>query len=433
LAAIVFLMTTAAPALADFNKKDWKYFRQIVDKGINDSSSGKSEKDNAVKDGRYIMLRLDELVYNGCSDNFADLRIINGSGNEVPYKLIESTGEQSASELKAKLFNMSESAGETTFVVDTGEQSWLHNRISIDTSIEGFVAKVKIEGSADEQKWNMLLENGLVYELSSSGTSVSNLEITYPDADYRFLLVTITNNDNVRVPVDSVRIERVKETPSREREIIKTGIVLNKNKRKSFAVIDLKHRQPSNRIELGVAGTNFYRQVVIYGSNDSNKKDWEELGADVIYKFETPPQSSATSHKSSKMSIKYSPGGFYRYLKLEIIDGDDQPLEADSVRVFDYERQLFYKAGRQPLSLYYGNPKALNPSYDIERVYPYVKNASTSRAGLAPEKDNNMYMMPEKPWSEQNPAVLWLVLIATGGIIAFFCFRLIRQIESDKK
>jgi hypothetical protein len=433
--AIVFSVQTVNPAFADFNATDWKYLREITGRAVIDNGEGKPANNNAYGDEKYGTLQLDELVYGRCRDDFADLRVVDAAGEEVPFKLIESKGNRSASELKVKVLNMSESTGKTTFVIDTGGRSWIHNRILFDVSAEGFVAKAKVEGSADQQKWSTLSENALIYDLRAANDLVRNTDITYPNSDYRFMRVTIKNNDSVRVSINSVRVERVKETPSKEREVIETGFNLKKNKDRSFAVIDLKHRQPSNRIELKTSNINFYRQVVVYGSNkinDEDKKDWVELGGDVIYEFETPEQSSLPHYKSSKMSVSYESNGFYRYLKLEIIDADDQPLKTGYLRVFDYERQLFFKTGRQPLSLFYDNPKALSPVYDIEKVYPYIETVSTISAKLGSERENRNFIPPKKPWSEENPGVLWIVLVAIGGIIAVFCLRLIRQIIADK-
>jgi hypothetical protein len=51
---------------------------------------------------------------------------------------------------------------------------------------------------------------------------------------------------------------------------------------------------------------------------------------------------------------------------------------------------------------------------------------------LGREKSNPSYIVPKKPWTERNPALFWLLLIAAGAILAVLSFRLMRQITSGK-
>jgi hypothetical protein len=102
---------------------------------------------------------------------------------------------------------------------------------------------------------------------------------------------------------------------------------------------------------------------------------------------------------------------FARQLQLTIADGGEAPLDILEPAVLIASRQLSVDLGAataQPLRLYYGNPAAPAPDYDLKATL----DETVPLLQLGPQQLNPAYEAPEPPLSEQAP---WLIYVMTGA------------------
>ena len=96
-------------------------------------------------------------------------------------------------------------------------------------------------------------------------------------------------------------------------------------------------------------------------------------------------------------------------------------------------RLVFSASPDQSYKLYYGNPDAQRPSYDIEQVFPYLATEDLPVAELGPEADNPDFVEevpPPPPFSERYS---WLFPLAVGAAAVFVGFILFGILHQARK
>jgi len=89
--------------------------------------------------------------------------------------------------------------------------------------------------------------------------------------------------------------------------------------------------------------------------------------------------------------------------------------------LFKYEPSKTYK-------LYYGNPRAHFPEYDIEALFPYLEIKELPQATLGNQIKNPLFketLPPPPPFTERYPWLLPVVLIIVVLILLWLIIRLI--------
>src|SRR5437016_2863761 len=76
----------------------------------------------------------------------------------------------------------------------------------------------------------------------------------------------------------------------------------------------------------------------------------------------------------------------FRYLHVKIFNYDDQPLKLSDARVYGYPRYLLFRhEPGKSYRLFYSNPAAAAPRYDLEQLSPYLKLEQLAMLKLAEE------------------------------------------------
>ena len=406
----------AGIAFADFNPENWRYSKDIT---ITNS---------AAISGRLVEVPLDHDVFSNARGDLSDLRLIANDGSEVPYKLaVERNTFNEENIYPARILNNSFTAEYGSFIIDLEEPGNLNSSLSIISSSENFRRQVEISGSDDMSQWNTLKDNGYIYDYTDrqGDFKAQNTNINYPENAYRYIRVKIFNGGEAPLAVNGARVSKITRSVSREASINpKYQITEDPGKRRTEVVIDLEKKGwPTSNISLDANGENFNREIMVYESNDKNT--WRILGQSYIFKLDTP------KFKGSSLDVNY-PESNSRYLKLEIFNGDNQPISITGVSVRAVLRNiLFQYKTPQTYKLYYGNDKARSPEYDLEKFFPYLDTGSYLSAALGAEQANPGFkeeVPPRPPLSEQIPYLLKTVIVLAILVLGFFIFRFMKKV-----
>ena len=144
---------------------------------------------------------------------------------------------------------------------------------------------------------------------------------------------------------------------------------------------------PANGIELDIPQRNFHRRVSLEGSNDLTS--WRIVqGEETLYDFDTP------KFVGSDRSIRFGESR-YRHYRITIANDDNPRLPVGGARASGFVRKLVFSADpAQSYRLYYGNPDVSAPSYDLERVFPYLVTEGLPVAALGPHTRNPVFAVP---------------------------------------
>jgi hypothetical protein len=411
---LVLLLLVSSIATADFSQRDWRYVKDII------LPSGLQPED-------LVELAPDREVFSGASQGLADLRIISSENKEIPYKLEVSQAEHERTSFPVSLRDKGYVPGSyNIFTADLGKEGILHNEIEIKTSSANFRRTAIVETSDDEATWMKIAEQ-TVYDFTVKERSFTtrNTSVRYPESTARYLRVKIADNGEGSLEITGATVFYVKETPARE--ISWESSILNIGRdevqRTTNVEVDLgTPGLPSDRLAIGIPDVNFYREVTLDASTDREK--WTTIMQRAeIYAFDTP------KFVGKSLVVTY-PENTSRYLRLIIHDEDSPPLTVQEVNVWGLWRRLVFAADpQQSYKLYYGNAEAQRPSYDIERVFPYLATDILPEAKLSPQADNSYFEEEKPPVSERFPWLFPVVIAVAAIIVAFLLIGVFRQIR----
>jgi len=400
--SIVVLVAFAALLRGDFSASEWKLRR-----AISGDASGLAS------------IKLDRAVYIGTGANLADLRVIR-DGRELPY-VLETVMETATFERRdGKVHDRAVRNNDVELVYDLGKVT-SHNRLHIDTERQNFRQRVRIETSDDASRWATVREDGAIFDFSQDGRQLSSLDIDYPDSTRRYVRLTIfgwTQPKDVR-GVSVVQFER--KAGARELFAQATPAIENKDKT-TLATFDLGATGlPVDRVEFDIAEKAFDRFADVETSSD--RQSWMRANGASLVRYQGGESLAIQTSESHS-----------RYWRVRIYNGDDQPLTVRGARFLGLERYLKFEAGGAGAMLYYGNSAASSPSYDLAKRLANDPARQTATAVLGPEEANPAYRpppVPEKPWSERQPGLIYAVLGIAIAVLGFFTWRLLKSMQGS--
>jgi hypothetical protein len=92
-----------------------------------------------------------------------------------------------------------------------------------------------------------------------------------------------------------------------------------------------------------------------------------------------------------------------------------------------WRRLVFSAKPEHSYQLYYGNVETRHPSYDIERVFPYLATEELPEARLSPQVTNPDFVEKKPPVSERFPWLFPTVIAVAAVLVALLLFGIVRQ------
>ena len=409
---LVLLLLSSASVAADFSQRDWRYVKDIT-------------LPSGLQPGGLVELLPDREVFAGAAQGLADVRIIADENGEIPYKLELSKVEHERTSFPASLRDKGYIAGSyNIFTADLGQAGILHNEIEIKTPSSNFRRTATVESSNDGTIWMTIAEQTVYdFTVKERGFTTRNTRVRYPESTARYLRVKIADDGEGPLEITGATIFFVKETPAREVTWAASIVDISRDagQRTTNVEVDLgTPGLPTYRLAISVPEVNFYREVTLEASTDREK--WTTImGRADIYAFDAP------KFVGERLFFTY-PETTARYLRLVIHDEDSPPLTVQEVNVWGLWRRVVFAADpQQSYKLYYGNAKAQRPSYDIERIFPYLVTEKLPEAKLGPQNANPSFEEEKPPVSERFPWLFPAVVAVAVVIVALLLLSILRQ------
>lgn len=409
------LLLASSSAAADFSQSNWRYVKDII-------------LPSGLQPDGLVELFPDREVFGSSAPGLADLRIIANENEEVPYKLEISEPKQERTSFPVSLRDKGYvPGGYNIFTADLGRVGILHNEIEFQTSSANFRRNATMETSNDGTIWMKLAEQ-TVYDFTvrERNFTARDTNIRYPDSTARYLRVKIADEGEGPLDITGATVFFVKETPAKEVPWPVSNMHISRDaaRRTTLVEVDLgTPRLPSYRLAISAPDVNFHREVTLDTSTDQEK--WRTIlpGAS-IYAYDTP------KFVGKSLTITY-PETTSRYLRLIIHDEDSPPLSVQDVKVWGLQRRFVFAAKLQEsYQLYYGNAEAQRPSYDIERIFPYLITEDLPEAKVGSQATNPRFVEkkpPEPPLSERFPWLFPTVVAVAAIMVALLLIGILRQ------
>jgi hypothetical protein len=249
-------------------------------------------------------------------------------------------------------------------------------------------------------------------------------------------------------------VEGASVPPSREAQTVYTTVAETTSiatvGRESVAKFEIPARVPVERLSVELASgfkDNFSRDVRVMataeaaanGVNEDGRAPLPEIVTGNILRVHA--NEAGREIRTEELGVPAILGAnLQRSAKVEVAieNGDDQPLPIASVRLEMRQRKICFDAtaargGTDALALLYGDARLLAPVYDYQRLFAASGLASSRKAVVAelgPEQLNPNYHLPadSRPFTERQPEVLWIALIAAICVLGVVAMRSARNV-----
>ena len=343
-------------------------------------------------------------IYGHCRLGCEDARIVSSRGEEVPYVVEARYTPRNVESRAAHLIENSFVADQYTQVIgDLGEGHANYDRVKVETDRPDFIVWAEVALSDDARTWRIVEPRAPIARFRSravDGTQTIpfqglssryvRLRISDPSGQFPVSGLSVLSEESYEVPKTDIPATFYEEKATDPTESVWRTTLASTN-------------QPVSELEIRTDSAEFYRAVRISGSSDG--QEWSYWGSGVVYRY----TQGGKTRESTRVQFPEATGN--KLLRVEIINGNDQPLANLSFTMAAAQRTLAFKqvAGQQ-YRLIYGNEQAVRPQYDLGHYFDSGPAKPVYRVvSLGPEEETVNYRDP-RPFTERHPEVLWSAL-----------------------
>lgn len=414
LLSVCLLFSWTAGLCSSFDERLWERYAEI------DESTARSSGGLAG-----VYLEPQQLGDLAARTPFSDLRVVTERKEEVPWQIVLRRPERQNKEVPARMQNLSTTGeGETwlELLVD-GHQDRL-DAVEIITSDTDFSRQVQVLGTPDGKNWNTIRKDGVIFD-SSRGEKLRHTRITFPQTGFRHLALKIANGTAQPLTITDVKVFQESDSGGESYSIqgeIGTRESNGSNK-ESSVVVRMNTVFPLDRLVISTAERNFQRSVEVQVKQ--GKGDWQRWAQGTIFNFDTP-----TMHES-QLAVDM-PEIAAREFRLVFRNLDSPPLSVTSVHGEGYRRLLVFKQqGDRKLYLFWGNPMAQQPQYDLAGLLEKQRPDELPMARLGQPRPNTGFAgnNARLPFTERYKYLLYIVVTMAIAGLVFVQYRVFRRVE----
>lgn len=355
-----------------------------------------------------------------CNFNCSDVRLIDDRGQEVPYKLSTAYGDSHSDSYATKLVENSFVSGQyTQIIADTGEKPPRYDRVAIDTDKPDFIVWAELALSDDAKTWRVVEARAPIARFRSRSVDGTQT-IAFQGLNSRYVRVRISQTDS-QFPVTGLRVLYQVSRAAKRTEIPSSfALITAPEPGESAWLANLNSVSlPVSQIGFSTDTADFYRAVRVWQSSDS--KQWSYQSSGTIYRY----SEDGKTRESLQLDVPETRGA--AYWRVEIVNGDDQPLSNVHIALFGSPRTLnFIEEPDRNYRVLYGNQKAQAPQYDL-KYYLGVSGGKLAynEFALGPEEITANYADP-RPFTERHPILLWFALGIAVLLLGYTALRTLR-------
>lgn len=344
-----------------------------------DTTGYRYERPLRAAGDRPVLFAPDRPMYGHAQLDFSDLRIIDGAGEQVPWRRLPQP--RAPRPIAVSVLNAGRQGNAAVALLDLGPRRQLRDRLELDIPDTGFVGRVRVSGTDDRRRFTHL-STSVVYDIEGAEGRARSTVVTFPPSDFRYLQLRGRGISGIAGATVSGR------GPSPEARVLTTTARVESTGRATLILVDLEHpKVPVDEIRVSAGTPQYDRPATVAGSNDG--KNWVPLASARVYRL--PDPRSPAGNRTPGTTIRID--GRHRYLRLRIENGDDTPLEPIQVTTFAFPRPLLVEGGHARLRVFYGDPSARAPVYDFARL-PVPKSTAFASGALGPERSNQAFEPP---------------------------------------
>ena len=354
-------------------------------------------------------------MYGEASDKLEDLnvRIERGSDGTI----VSIHGQAKAGAAKSKLRGYLLDASALKHAVQALRFDWQGDE-------DGFVGRIRIEGSDDLSAWSTVADRAALVRLSFGGHQLRQDRVELRGVKFKYLRVSWPENQR---PVEALTViaEPAAETISSRRvwQNITGAAIAAKAGEYSY---DLGGPFPFDRLRIELPQVNSLVQLEIL-SRVKTSEDWHPATKATAYRLRdrdaevTSPEIALTSHGERHWLLRIDQKGGGLGAGVPVISIGWVP-----------QKLVFAARGAAPFKLTYGNVKVKSAAYSIDALIPGYKTDAEFKVKAAPLGEQVTLAGPVRlsPPMDYRTWALWGSLILGVLVLGWMAYRLARQVSN---
>ena len=404
----------------------------------------------AAEVGKNYRIVVDRNIYNASQASLNDLRIVFDKKTELPYEIFIMKAQSQVRNMTPQILkNLVTKNKANVLVVDIGESGRKNNKLKLEITERNFGRRVMIEGSNDNSSWELLVKDSYIYDFTFGDFSRTgqikwqrevdskymvdfsykgrsrNTMVQYKENTFRYLKIIVFGTKNESpLSIKGINVNYSLTAEKTRYKCLIKEVNTNEEKKSSEIILDIGFKNiPLNGLKIQSGSKNYYRTLYIQGSDDMEK--WLDIGRGEIFDY------NIENFNNSKSVISF-PETRCRYLKLIILNQDNLPIQIDSVAGIGLDRSLVFPYREKgTLRIYYGNASLEKPIFDYARYIKKVKVRGLKILPVSGQLKNSSYVFEKikRPWAEEKPYLLWVVLIAIVMVLLFSTAAMLKKIK----
>jgi hypothetical protein len=365
---------------------------------------------------RYVRVALPLAVAPGPLGTFADLRVIDERGNEVPYAL-DPARPASATRRVALIDTGFVPHRGTQAVLDLGPSGALVDAITLDVDTARratYFERVGVDASDDRRTWRIVRTDAIVYRVPEASSEDATLNV--PPTRSRWLRVRVLDPNTV-FPIVGAHVAAAGTPEPPLTSIPAVGpLTIDAAAHEQSWTLDAGTPVRPAAVAFADGGALYARSVTVEASDDGTT--WTGIGEGSISHY-------AEGGAERTVGLRETTA---RYVRVTVHNGNDAPVTSLQPSLLARPHAVVFERKDGSYRLLSGNPAADAPSYDLrDRLAHERWRAADAQAGAT--AGNAGYRDP-RPIGERFPWLLTGALIAAALVLGGLALRIVRRPET---
>ena len=435
--ALVFaagLFCASSTAQVEFDSEGWGWKAEIV---AADVPAG------------FVGLELTPPVVDAARPSLTDLRILDRDGRLVPHVISGPRKRAEQSWAPVRLMNRTFMEGDfARATLDFGERT-LKSDLRVTLSGDNYRRFALLEGSEDGALWSTV-KSAWLFHFVDADLVYDATVFRFPPNDFPYLRLTAYNMEDEPATIDIVKVETSHHVVEDEPEPIPVDVLMSRVEPEedegNVTIFDIDagfRNLPLDALTIDPLSPYFYRRYELLGRDsvtevyerrtesalepEERETPWRTIRRGVFYRIERDDDTDES------LSIE----GFarsYRYLRLRIVNGDDAPLDVALQDIAltrgAFSSLVFERRPGEQYRLFFGNPKAAAPRYDLARSVENIDSADLPKIEIG----SLTRLIPEfkaESFLERYTWLIWAVLGLAVVIMTVLIAKNLRNLNPE--
>lgn len=380
---------------------------------------------DTVENGGFYKITLTPDVRSAANENFSYLRIINNKSEEIPYVLINESGNRSDYD-SVPIISRNINKDSISSILIENKGGVIKKQVVLQIANTKVTKYYNVYGSNDKKQWFGLVSNEVLSNINDFSDTKTEKVITYPLHNYQFLRIDFDDTKSLPINIIGAGVYS-------NNLIVKRPLVINdfqysieQIKEKKVTQLKFTASKPHkiSAISLDIKTDLYSRNAkVLIQQERKIKKRIEKYYEELAY-FQLSSKNQNNTIVLDDLKAK-------EFL-IEIENEDNQPLDIQKVTAYQNPLTIVAKLQQKEAYKIIVDTTLNKPSYDLENfIADHTLNAKEIAISQFSKIENNKKGSEEKPFW-QTTVFMWLCIILGGATIIYFTLTLLKDMSKEE-